>query len=379
MANSSNYRVQLRRRREGKTDYQARKALVISGRPRLVTRTSLKNSNAQIIIAKPIGDHTIAAANSRELVKKYGWKAPTGNIPAAYLTGLLCGLKAQTAGIDSAILDIGLIPPTKGAKIFAILHGVIDANITIPHGDQKIVEHRAKGDHIAYYAQTLQDEEEPQIYKTKFTNYTTQGITPQTLPEHFSQVRNNIINAFKNAKVAPEPPNAPKPKPKQKPKPETKPTQKPETKPTTTETPTTQPQKPKEPKPQTPTQQTPKTPETPTPKTEETQTKPKTEEELTAKPKVEEAKSKPKVEEAKSKPKAAKEKEPKEEAPAKATKAKAAPAKAATLKKAETAPAKAKTAKKTPTKEETSSKKKTPAKKAPAKAVAKSKKGEKKA
>ena len=40
MANSSNYRVQLRRRREGKTDYQARKALVISRRPRLVTRTS---------------------------------------------------------------------------------------------------------------------------------------------------------------------------------------------------------------------------------------------------------------------------------------------------------------------------------------------------
>ena len=65
MANSSNYRVKLRRRREGKTDYQARKALVSSGRPRLVTRTTLKNINVQIIIAKLHGDEVLAAANSR--------------------------------------------------------------------------------------------------------------------------------------------------------------------------------------------------------------------------------------------------------------------------------------------------------------------------
>ena len=44
MAKSGNYRVQLRRRREGKTDYQARKALVISRKPRLVTRASLRMS-----------------------------------------------------------------------------------------------------------------------------------------------------------------------------------------------------------------------------------------------------------------------------------------------------------------------------------------------
>ena len=31
MARNSNYRVKLRRRREGKTDYHARKAMVISG------------------------------------------------------------------------------------------------------------------------------------------------------------------------------------------------------------------------------------------------------------------------------------------------------------------------------------------------------------
>ena len=133
MANSANYRVQLRRRREGKTDYQARKAMVISGIPRLVARPSLKNVTAQIIIAKPHGDQVLAAANSRELVKSYGWKAATGNIPAAYLTGLLCGLKAKAAGVEKAILDIGMVIPTKGSKVFAVLKGVLDAGIDVPH------------------------------------------------------------------------------------------------------------------------------------------------------------------------------------------------------------------------------------------------------
>jgi large subunit ribosomal protein L18 len=88
MARGSSYRVPLRRRREGKTDYQARKALVLSGKPRLVTRSTVKNVVAQIVVAKPRGDEVLVAAHSREL-KKYGWKAPTANVPAAYLTGLL--------------------------------------------------------------------------------------------------------------------------------------------------------------------------------------------------------------------------------------------------------------------------------------------------
>src|SRR4030067_1642274 len=99
MARNARYRVQLRRRRERKTDYQARKALVVSGRPRLVARSTLKNTVAQIVVAKPHGDEVLASAHSRELQKKYGWKAPTGNVPAAYLTGLLCGLKAKAKGV----------------------------------------------------------------------------------------------------------------------------------------------------------------------------------------------------------------------------------------------------------------------------------------
>jgi large subunit ribosomal protein L18 len=212
MAKSSNYRVKLRRRREGKTDYQARKALVMSGRPRLVTRTSVRNVNAQIIIARQIGDQVLASANSRELVKKYGWKAPAGNIPAAYLTGLLVGLKAKAAKVDGSILDIGLITPTKGARIFAVLQGVVDAGVEVPHSEEKIAKDRLKGDHIALYAKSLSADSDE--YKIRFSKYNAGGVTPEKVAEHFSKVRAEIVNAFKGAKVAPEPESAPEPKTK---------------------------------------------------------------------------------------------------------------------------------------------------------------------
>jgi large subunit ribosomal protein L18 len=358
VAKSSNYRVQLRRRREGKTDYQARKALVISGRPRLVARTSLRNSTAQIIIAKPIGDQVLAAANSRELIKKYGWKAPTGNLPAAYLTGLLCGLKAKAAGIDAAILDLGLINPTKGAKVFAVLHGVIDAGVEVPHGEGKIVEYRSKGDHIVGYANELSSED-PEAYEAKFSKYTAEGVEPEKVAEHFSKVRLAIVGSFKGAQVAPEPESAPqaKAKPKAAPKPEGKPAPKHEVKPAA-----------------------PKAVEAP--KAEAKVEAPKAEIKVAPKAEVKAPK-----EEAKPEVKAVKEKAHAEE---KAPKAKAAEAKAAHAKaapeekaeKAEKAPVKGKAAKaKAPakgkaSKEKAASKGKAPAKeKAPAKKAAAKKGG----
>jgi large subunit ribosomal protein L18 len=198
MAKTGNYRVKLRRRREGKTDYQARKALVISGKPRLVTRASLKNVTVQITIAKPHGDEILASANSRELVKNYGWKAPTGNIPAAYLTGLLCGLKAKAKGVEQAILDIGLISPTKGSKIFAILSGVLDAGVNVPHSEEKIVKERMKGEHIAKYAKSLGAGSEE--YAAKFSKYTAQGVAPEKISEQFSKVKAQITDSFKTGK-----------------------------------------------------------------------------------------------------------------------------------------------------------------------------------
>ncbi|MCL1966026.1 MAG: 50S ribosomal protein L18 [Candidatus Bathyarchaeota archaeon] len=198
MAKNANYRVQLRRRREGKTDYQARKGMVISGKLRLVTRGSLKNASVQIIKAKPEGDFVLAAASSKELSKQFGWKAPTGNISAAYLTGLLCGLKAKQKGIKEAILDAGLVSPTKGARIFAMLNGVVDAGVDVPHSEEKLIKERIKGEHVVKYAKKLGVGSEE--YNQKFAAYLKAGVAPEKLPEHFTKVKTDIIASFKGEK-----------------------------------------------------------------------------------------------------------------------------------------------------------------------------------
>jgi large subunit ribosomal protein L18 len=181
--------------------------MVISGIPRLVVRPSIKNVTTQIIIAKPIGDQVLAAANSRELIKKYGWKAATGNIPAAYLTGLLCGLKAKTAGINKAILDIGMVIPSRGSKVFAVLNGVLDAGIEVPHGEEKIVADRNKGDHIATYAEELGADSEE--YKAKFSKFIAAEVDPEDLPNHYRTVKTAIAASFKEITIAPEPETKP--------------------------------------------------------------------------------------------------------------------------------------------------------------------------
>lgn len=226
MPHGSRYRVPLRRRREKKTDYQARKGFVVSGRPRLVARSSLKNTVAQIVNAKPNGDIVLASAHSRELVNKYGWKGATGNVPAAYLTGLLCGLKAKKNGVSEAILDLGLVSPTKGSKVFSTMAGAVDAGIEIPHSDEKIVKERTRGDHIVEYAETLGSPEE---YGPKFSTLNAKGLSPNELCDHFDKVKTDIFAAFgvtwkpepKQAKPAKKPEAKPAPKAEAK-KPETK-------------------------------------------------------------------------------------------------------------------------------------------------------------
>jgi large subunit ribosomal protein L18 len=196
MAKDSRYCVQLRRRREGKTDYKARKALVISGKPRLVVRNTLKNVIAQIIVAKPHGDEVLVSAHSREL-KKYEWKAHAGNLSSAYLTGLLCGLKAKAQGVKEVILDIGLHSPSKGARVFAMLKGVLDAGVHVPHSEEKLPdEKRIEGEHIAQYAESLASN--PEEYQSKFSKYLEQKLPPESLPKHFAKVKTEILAAFKS-------------------------------------------------------------------------------------------------------------------------------------------------------------------------------------
>ena len=176
MATGPRYSVPMRRRREGRTDYHQRLRLLKSGSPRLVARTSNSHVRAQLITTGPNGDITHVAATSEEL-DDYGWEAPTGNVPSAYLTGFLLGSRAVADGHSEAVLDIGLRTATPGNKVFSVQEGAIDAGLEIPHSDDVLADwSRNRGEHIADYAEQL---DEP-LYSGDFD--------ATELPEHFDDV-----------------------------------------------------------------------------------------------------------------------------------------------------------------------------------------------
>lgn len=142
------YRVPYRRRREGRTDYRRRARLLRGGKPRAIVRKTLNQTIVQIVQTADPGDRVLASAASREL-RKHGWDIGTGNIPAAYLTGYLAGRRAVGAGVSEAVLDIGLHAPTKGARVFGALRGLLDAGVKIAHGREILPsDERLHGVHI---------------------------------------------------------------------------------------------------------------------------------------------------------------------------------------------------------------------------------------
>jgi large subunit ribosomal protein L18 len=148
MATGPRYRVPFRRRREGRTDYRHRAALVKSGKARAVVRRSNKHTTVQFVTYDSVGDRIVASAVSTELVK-LGWTHSGDCSPGAYLTGYLAGKRALGKGVEEAVLDIGLRRPTRGCALFAALKGVTDAGVEIPHDDGMIPpEERIKGRHM---------------------------------------------------------------------------------------------------------------------------------------------------------------------------------------------------------------------------------------
>jgi large subunit ribosomal protein L18 len=148
MATGPRYRVPFRRRREGRTDYRHRAALIRSGKPRAVVRRSNKHTTVQFVTYDSLGDRIVASAVSTELVK-LGWTHSGDCAPGAYLTGYLAGRRALKKGVEEAVLDIGLREPVKGCAMFAAMKGVIDAGVEIPHDDGMIPsEERVKGRHM---------------------------------------------------------------------------------------------------------------------------------------------------------------------------------------------------------------------------------------
>lgn len=135
MTSGPRYRVPFRRRREGKTDYRSRLALLKSGRPRAVVRFSHGRVLVALTAYDPTGDRIVAAAESGEL-ERIGYPSH-GRVstPAAYLTAYLAGLRAKRAGQAEAVLDAGLRRPSGGGRLLGALKGLLDAGIEIPHGE----------------------------------------------------------------------------------------------------------------------------------------------------------------------------------------------------------------------------------------------------
>ena len=179
------FQVKYRRRREGKTDYRARRTMVLQDKTkynqpkyRLVVRLTNKDIVAQVVHSKIRGDEVLMAAYSHEL-PAFGLAVGLTNYAAAYSTGLLVarrtltklgiaeafpGAKETTGAFKAvrtkkedggeegrfpfkAILDIGLARTTTGARIFGVMKGAVDGGMAIPHKPNRFPGfNKAKGE-----------------------------------------------------------------------------------------------------------------------------------------------------------------------------------------------------------------------------------------
>ena len=170
-AYSKRYQTKFRRRRQGKTDYYARKRLVVNDKDkydskkyRFVVRRTNRRIIAQVVYSTIDGDMTVVSADSKELTR-YGVEAGLTNYAAAYATGLLCarrllklkGLDGEFKGNDKidgsfysiaekhsgdkrpfkAYLDVGLVRTTTGNRVFGAMKGACDGGLNIPHSTRR--------------------------------------------------------------------------------------------------------------------------------------------------------------------------------------------------------------------------------------------------
>lgn len=149
-----------RRRKEYKTDYKKRFALLKSGLPRIIFRKTDKYLIAQYVKSKEAQDKIILGIDSRELLK-YGWlkdkKESIKSTPAAYLIGYLIGGKILSKklgpeGVSSGekpIIDFGMARVIHKTGTYAFIKGLIDSGIKIECKKENFPEEsRIKGEHL---------------------------------------------------------------------------------------------------------------------------------------------------------------------------------------------------------------------------------------
>jgi len=149
MATGPRYKVPFRRRREGRTNYRKRLALLLSKKPRMVVRRSNSDVLIQLVEFSREGDRTVLTCSAR-MLKEYGYELSFKSVPAAYLAGLLFGFRALAQGYDEAVLDIGLTTSTKGGRVYAAVKGALDAGLYVPCDEGMFPEDaRLMGEHIS--------------------------------------------------------------------------------------------------------------------------------------------------------------------------------------------------------------------------------------
>lgn len=141
-----------RRRKEHKTDYLKRIKLLKSNSPRIVLRKTNRYLISQYVESKNAQDKTIFGTNSKILIK-YGWpknlKGSLKTLPAAYLTGLLMGIKISEKKLKKPIMDLGMIRSLHKNRMFAFLKGMKDSGIEIKCDKDSLPdEGRIRGKHL---------------------------------------------------------------------------------------------------------------------------------------------------------------------------------------------------------------------------------------
>lgn len=232
------FQVKFKRRREGKTDYYARKRLIIQEKNkyntpkyRLVVRFSNRDITTQIVYARIEGDVVLASAYAHEL-PRYGVKVGLTNYASAYATGLLLArrllkqLKLDTVyagvkevngaefnvenadgqpGAFTCYLDVGLARTSTGAKIFGALKGAADGGLSVPHSVKRFPGYDAEkkefkadvhrrhimGLHVADYMKQLQGDDED-AYKRQFSQYIKNGITSESVEALYKKAHAEI-------------------------------------------------------------------------------------------------------------------------------------------------------------------------------------------
>lgn len=221
------FQVKFKRRREGKTDYYARKRLTTQDKNkyntpkyRLIVRFTNKDIICQIAYAKIEGDVIVCAAYSHEL-PRYGVKVGLTNYAAAYCTGLLVARRllqklnladtyaGQTEvdgdhytvesvddgpGAFRCYLDVGLNRTSTGARVFGAMKGAVDGGLDIPHSTRRfpgfddesdefaadVHRNHIFGLNISEYMKSLSESDEDS-FKKQFSQYIKEGVTSETL------------------------------------------------------------------------------------------------------------------------------------------------------------------------------------------------------